>query len=130
MDRPEDRCRQLHSERIRRAGSLRPLFRYPIRSSELPIDVRTEDEWLAEHIVTPAPEDPRHHPLADLQDPIKLRDFMDLIYCDWEGNVVGRMGDRSPSAVETDFRNLARDHSRNAATANREDEKDYSASGQ
>jgi rhodanese-related sulfurtransferase len=55
---------------------------------QIPIDVRTNQEWINWHIDTPYPEHPRHHILTDLEDPVKLQEFMELydgkeiiIYC-------------------------------------------------
>lgn len=45
---------------------------------QIPIDVRTDTEWINWHFDTPYPEHPRHHILTDLQDPIKLQEFMKL----------------------------------------------------
>ena len=45
---------------------------------QIPIDVRTNSEWIGEHINTPAPENPVHYPLADLQNAIGLQEFMSL----------------------------------------------------
>jgi rhodanese-related sulfurtransferase len=45
---------------------------------QIPIDVRTDQEWINWHFDTPYPEHPRHHILTDLQDPIKLQEFMEL----------------------------------------------------
>ena len=45
---------------------------------QIPIDVRTNSEWINEHIGTPAPENPVHYPLADLQDEDGLQEFMSL----------------------------------------------------
>jgi rhodanese-related sulfurtransferase len=45
---------------------------------QIPIDVRTNSEWIGEHINTPAPENPVHYPLAYLQNPIGLQEFMSL----------------------------------------------------
>ncbi|MCK4365908.1 MAG: PKD domain-containing protein, partial [Thermoplasmatales archaeon] len=42
-----------------------------------PIDVRTYEEWIDEHIDTPPPENASHYPLSDLQDPEKLPEFME-----------------------------------------------------
>lgn len=53
----------------------------------IPIDVRTNDEWIAEHIDTPYPQDAQHWP--NLQNGENLSGFMDLyrgqqviIYCE------------------------------------------------
>jgi len=43
---------------------------------QYPIDFRTNQEWKIEHINTPIPENPRHHPIDELQDEIKLQEFL------------------------------------------------------
>ena len=43
---------------------------------QIPIDVRTYEEWIEERIGTLPPENASHHPLSDLQDPEKLPEFM------------------------------------------------------
>lgn len=65
--------------------------------NQTPIDVRRNDEWIAEHIDTPFPEYAQHWP--DLQNGDNLTQFMDLfrgkqviIYC--------RTGGRSFNAVK------------------------------
>ncbi|MBU1940520.1 MAG: PKD domain-containing protein [Candidatus Thermoplasmatota archaeon] len=65
---------------------------------QIPIDVRRDDEWKVEHIDTPAPENPIHYPLTDLQDPVGLQIFLTLfegkeiiLYC--------RTGSRSVTAA-------------------------------
>jgi rhodanese-related sulfurtransferase len=45
---------------------------------QIPVDVRTDDEWKTEHIDTPYPENPIHYPLTDLQNATKLLEFMAL----------------------------------------------------
>ncbi len=45
---------------------------------QTPIDVRTLEEWLSGFIDTPPPENASHHPLSDLQDEIKLQEFLEL----------------------------------------------------
>jgi len=73
---------------------------------QIPIDVRTEDEWKTEHIDTPYPENPRHHNFLEWSDPNILQDFIStydgqqiILYCG--------MGGRSTSAanmlVENEF---------------------------
>ena len=65
---------------------------------QIPIDVRRDDEWRVEHIDTPAPENPIHYPLSDLQDPNGLQIFLStydgeeiVLYC--------RTGSRSVTAA-------------------------------
>jgi rhodanese-related sulfurtransferase len=55
---------------------------------QIPIDVRTNNEWINVHMDTPVPENPRHYCLALLQDETMLQQFMTLydgleviIYC-------------------------------------------------
>jgi rhodanese-related sulfurtransferase len=43
---------------------------------QIPIDIRTDEEWIKEHIDTPIPENPRHHPFYELQDEKKLQEFL------------------------------------------------------
>lgn len=64
-----------------------------------PIDVRTYDEWIEEHIDTPPPENASLYPLQDLQDDEKLEEFLEnytgrelVLYC--------RSGVRSLEAAE------------------------------
>lgn len=64
-----------------------------------PIDVRTLMEWKDERIDTPYPENPKHHCLDDLEDEIKLMEFIELyegkeliLYC--------HAGGRSVTAAE------------------------------
>jgi len=45
---------------------------------QIPIDIRTDDEWKKEHIDTPFPENPKHHYLDDLQNETKLKEFKEL----------------------------------------------------
>ena len=70
----------------------------PENGIQIPIDVRTDDEWKLEHIDTPAPENPNHYPLDDLQDPTGLETFLStydgkeiILYC--------RTGSRSVTAA-------------------------------
>ncbi len=70
----------------------------PENGIQLPIDVRTDDEWKIEHIDTPAPENPIHYPLDELQDPTGLQTFLSaydgkeiILYC--------RTGSRSVTAA-------------------------------
>ena len=63
------------------------------------IDVRRNDEWMAERIDTPIPEHPRHYNLHLLQDPILLEKFMSL-YGDVETLIIGcKSGGRSWKAA-------------------------------
>jgi rhodanese-related sulfurtransferase len=43
---------------------------------QIPIDVRTEEEWKTEHIDTPSPENPRHHNYLEWSDPNILQEFI------------------------------------------------------
>ena len=43
---------------------------------QIPIDVRTDSEWIGERINTVYPEDPRHHCYYDWDDPLVLEEFM------------------------------------------------------
>ena len=45
---------------------------------QIPIDVRTNSEWNAEHIDTPIPENPRHYCLDLLQNETMLQKFITL----------------------------------------------------
>ena len=76
---------------------------------QIPIDVRTEDEWKTEHIDTPYPENPRHHDYFEWSDSNVFQEFIStyngqdlIIYC--------ASGGRSKSAanmlVENEFNGL------------------------
>ncbi|MCJ7571509.1 MAG: hypothetical protein MUO82_06495, partial [Candidatus Thermoplasmatota archaeon] len=43
---------------------------------QIPIDVRTEEEWKTEHIDTPSPENPIHHDYLEWSDPTILQEFI------------------------------------------------------
>jgi len=65
---------------------------------QIPIDVRRDDEWKAEHLNTQSPQDPIHFSLSRLQDPQELQIFFELfegkeiiLYC--------RTGSRSVTAA-------------------------------
>jgi len=65
---------------------------------QIPIDVRTNNEWRTEHINTPKPENPRHHNFYDWSDQNILTQFLNkyngneiIVYC--------RSGSRSVSAI-------------------------------
>jgi rhodanese-related sulfurtransferase len=65
----------------------------------IPIDVRTDTEWLSERINTPYPEFPRHYVLSSLQTESGLEAFMNeyngkdvIMYC--------KAGGRSASAAQ------------------------------
>lgn len=45
---------------------------------QYPIDLRTDEEWKIEHINTPIPENPRHHPLDELKNETKLNEFLSI----------------------------------------------------
>jgi len=45
---------------------------------QIPIDVRTDPEWVFEHIDTPSPENPRHHCVCEWDDLTIVQEFMDL----------------------------------------------------
>ncbi|GAH17922.1 unnamed protein product, partial [marine sediment metagenome] len=64
-----------------------------------PIDVRTYEEWVENHIDTPPPENASHYPLTDLQDPEKLEEFMES-YSGREIIFYSNSGDRSLTAAE------------------------------
>jgi len=64
-----------------------------------PIDVRTLFEWKNERIDTLYPEKPKHHCLDDLQDEIKLIEFMEL-YAGKELILYCHSGGRSLTAAE------------------------------
>jgi len=60
------------------------------------IDVRTDAEWINEHIETPYPEHARHHCKCEWEDETILQDFMDfyegkeiILYCLSGGRSVG-----------------------------------------
>lgn len=66
---------------------------------QIPIDVRRDSEWAAEHIDTPSPENPRHHCECDWDDEQIFQDFIQqyegkeiIIYC--------RSGRRSADAAQ------------------------------
>ena len=66
---------------------------------QIPIDVRTDSEWIGERINTSYPEDPRHHCLYDWDDPPVLQEFIEqyngkeiILYC--------YSGSRSTQAAE------------------------------
>ena len=65
---------------------------------QIPIDVRRNDEWKVEHIDTPAPENPIHYPLSDLQDPGGLQIFRSA-YDGEEISLYCRTGSRSVTAA-------------------------------
>jgi len=55
---------------------------------QIPIDVRTEEEWKTEHIDTPSPENPRHHNYLEWANPNILQEFIStyngkeiILYC-------------------------------------------------
>jgi len=65
---------------------------------QIPIDVRTDNEWKSEHINTPKPENPKHHNFLEWNEELILVEFMELyngkniiVYC--------RTGSRSLSAI-------------------------------
>jgi rhodanese-related sulfurtransferase len=45
---------------------------------QIPIDVRTDPEWMFEHIDTPAPENPRHHCICEWDNETIVQEFMEL----------------------------------------------------
>lgn len=65
---------------------------------QIPIDVRTDSEWISEHIDTPFPEHPRHHNFYDWDDPNVLQTFLSS-YNNEEIIVYCRSGGRSVSAI-------------------------------
>ena len=65
---------------------------------QIPIDVRSDSEWIGEHIDTPFPENPRHHNFYEWDDYDVLQNFLSkyegqeiIVYC--------RSGGRSVSAI-------------------------------
>lgn len=55
---------------------------------QIPIDVRTDGEWIDWHIDTPSPEKPKHYPNLHLSNEAELKEFIELyegreiiIYC-------------------------------------------------
>jgi rhodanese-related sulfurtransferase len=55
---------------------------------QIPIDVRTDGEWIDWHIDTPSPENPKHYPNLHLSNEAELKEFMEfyegreiIIYC-------------------------------------------------
>ncbi|MBN2603073.1 MAG: hypothetical protein JXA91_02955 [Candidatus Thermoplasmatota archaeon] len=55
---------------------------------QIPIDVRTDPEWIPEHIDTPYPENPRHHNYFEWSNPDVLTEFLSkysgkeiILYC-------------------------------------------------
>ena len=55
---------------------------------QIPIDVRTEEEWKTEHIDTPNPENPLHHNYLEWSNPNILQEFIStydgqqiILYC-------------------------------------------------
>jgi len=65
---------------------------------QIPIDVRTDDEWKDEHIDTPPPENPRHHNFYEWDNENILMEFM-LLYHGKEIVIYCRTGGRSVSAA-------------------------------
>lgn len=66
---------------------------------QIPIDVRTDSEWIGQRINTSYPEDPRHHCSCAWSDPSVVQEFIDqyqgeeiILYC--------RSGVRSVQAAE------------------------------
>ncbi|MBN2603447.1 MAG: rhodanese-like domain-containing protein [Candidatus Thermoplasmatota archaeon] len=45
---------------------------------QVPIDVRTDPEWMFERIDTPSPENPRHHCVCEWDNETIVQEFMDL----------------------------------------------------
>jgi len=65
---------------------------------QIPIDVRTDPEWIYDHIDTPYPENPRHHNFFEWDNPDILAEFLStyegeeiILYC--------MAGSRSASAA-------------------------------
>ncbi len=55
---------------------------------QIPIDVRTDGEWIDWHIDTPSPENPKHYPNLHLSNETQIQEFLELydgreiiIYC-------------------------------------------------
>jgi rhodanese-related sulfurtransferase len=66
---------------------------------QIPIDVRTDDEWKIEHIDTPYPENPIHYQLLDLQNATKLQEFKEQ-YKGKEIIIYSESGNQSAIAAE------------------------------
>jgi rhodanese-related sulfurtransferase len=64
---------------------------------QIPIDVRTDNEWISDHIDTPSPENPKHHNYNEWGDPDILNQFL-TTYQGKEIIVYCRSGGRSVSA--------------------------------
>jgi rhodanese-related sulfurtransferase len=67
---------------------------------QIPIDVRTDSEWVQNHIDTTFPQHPRHHCSCEWGDPSVLEDFITL----YEGKEIilyCKAGGRSSSAANT-----------------------------
>ena len=67
---------------------------------QIPIDVRYDHEWVAAHIDTSYPENPKHHCKCAWEDPSILQDFLDL-YDDKEIILYSNNGIRSTEAANT-----------------------------
>lgn len=65
---------------------------------QIPIDVRTDEEWKTEHIDTPKPENPIHHSYLEWADPNILQDFIST-YDGQEIIVYCKVGGRSKAAA-------------------------------
>jgi rhodanese-related sulfurtransferase len=76
---------------------------------QIPIDVRTENEWKNEHIDTPSPENPQHHNYLEWSNPSILQDFISnfngkelIIYC----GVGGRSKTAANILIENEFNGI------------------------
>lgn len=54
------------------------LFTNTNNGIQIPIDVRTDGEWIDEHIDTPPPENPKHHPDLHHSNDTQLQEFKAL----------------------------------------------------
>ncbi len=67
---------------------------------QIPIDLREDAEWMAAHINTPYPENPKHHCYCSWNDPNVLQEFLDL-YQGTEIILYSTDGDKSTDAANT-----------------------------
>jgi rhodanese-related sulfurtransferase len=76
---------------------------------QIPIDVRTDQEWKTEHIDTPKPENPIHHSYLEWADPNILQEFIST-YDGQEIIVYCKVGGRSKTAanilIENNFNGI------------------------
>jgi rhodanese-related sulfurtransferase len=76
---------------------------------QIPVDVRTEEEWRAGYIDTPSPENPRHYSYLEWYDPNILQDFMStydgqqlILYC----GIGGRSKNAANMLAENNFNGI------------------------